>query len=137
MVWKCEEMCTRLLRKCKRLVILGIGRGRSKKCWRQVIRHDMTHLQVVEDMTLDKRVWRIGTRVDGSGVFSCFSRVYVCLVLAVLLYFLLLTSIVICFYQSFNYRIILLFLQDFHHFPGNYYVLLYCFINSCTRICCT
>ncbi|PHT55657.1 Accelerated cell death 11 [Capsicum baccatum] len=32
------------------------GRGRSKKYWREVIRHDMEHLQLIEDMTLDRKM---------------------------------------------------------------------------------
>ncbi|PHT60524.1 Alpha-N-acetylglucosaminidase [Capsicum baccatum] len=41
------------------------GRGRSKKNWREVIRHDMEHLQLTEDMTLDRKVWRTRIRVEG------------------------------------------------------------------------
>ncbi|KAF3670003.1 hypothetical protein FXO37_08742 [Capsicum annuum] len=32
------------------------GRGRSKKYWTEVIRHDMEQLQLKEDMTLDRKV---------------------------------------------------------------------------------
>lgn len=30
------------------------GRGRPKKYWEEVIRHDMPPLQLIEDMTLEK-----------------------------------------------------------------------------------
>lgn len=39
------------------------GRGRLKKHWGKVIRHDMTQPEVIEDMTLDKRVKRTCIRV--------------------------------------------------------------------------
>ena len=41
------------------------GRGRPKKYWRKVIRHDMDQLQLTEDMTLDRKLWRIRIRVEG------------------------------------------------------------------------
>ncbi|KAG5573732.1 hypothetical protein H5410_063498 [Solanum commersonii] len=34
------------------------GRGRSKKYWGEVIRQAMTQLQLTENMTLDRRLWR-------------------------------------------------------------------------------
>ncbi|KAF3674093.1 putative serine/threonine-protein kinase receptor [Capsicum annuum] len=34
------------------------GRGRSRKYWRGVIRSDMEQLQLTEDMTHDRKVWR-------------------------------------------------------------------------------
>ncbi|KAG5598608.1 hypothetical protein H5410_029978 [Solanum commersonii] len=34
------------------------GSGRPKRIWGEVIMHDMTNFQLIEDMTLDKRVWR-------------------------------------------------------------------------------
>ena len=41
------------------------GRGRLKKNWGEVIRQDMTLLQLTEDMTLDRKVWRSKIRVVG------------------------------------------------------------------------
>ncbi|KAF3658496.1 Serine/arginine-rich splicing factor RSZ21A [Capsicum annuum] len=48
------------VRRCERLALDGFRRrrGRSKKYWREVIRHDMEKLQLIEDMTLDRKVWR-------------------------------------------------------------------------------
>ncbi|KAM3381951.1 hypothetical protein P3S68_007524 [Capsicum galapagoense] len=42
------------LRSCKRLDIVGTkkGRARPKKYWGEVIRQDMTHVQITEDMML-------------------------------------------------------------------------------------
>ncbi|XP_070028184.1 uncharacterized protein [Nicotiana sylvestris] len=40
------------------------GRGRPKKYWGEVIRRDMTPLQLTEDMTLDRRVWRSRIKVE-------------------------------------------------------------------------
>ncbi|KAF3680620.1 hypothetical protein FXO37_03240 [Capsicum annuum] len=42
----------------------GRGRGRPKKYWREVIRWDMEQLQLTEDMTLDRKVWRTWIRVE-------------------------------------------------------------------------
>ncbi|KAM3219037.1 hypothetical protein P3L10_023568 [Capsicum annuum] len=44
------------------------SRGRPKKYWREVIRHDMELLQLTEDMTLYRKVWRsrIGVEVAPS-----------------------------------------------------------------------
>ena len=55
------------VRRCETLAIDGFrqGRGRPKKYWREVIRHDMEHLQLSEDMTLDRKVWRMQIRVEG------------------------------------------------------------------------
>ncbi|KAK4356059.1 hypothetical protein RND71_025030 [Anisodus tanguticus] len=39
------------------------GRGRPKKYWGEVIRRDMSHVQLTEDMTLDRGLWR--TRIRG------------------------------------------------------------------------
>ena len=54
-----------LVRRCERLAMDGfrLGRGRPKKYWREVIRHDMEQLQLTEDMTLDRKVWRMRIRV--------------------------------------------------------------------------
>ncbi|KAF3649048.1 hypothetical protein FXO37_19140 [Capsicum annuum] len=35
------------------------GRGRPKKYWTEVIRHDIEQLQLTEHMTLDRKVWRM------------------------------------------------------------------------------
>ncbi|KAF3638461.1 putative folate transporter 1, chloroplastic-like [Capsicum annuum] len=56
------------VRRCERLALDGFrrSRGRPKKYWRQVIRHDMEQLQLTEDMTLDRKVWRSRIRVEVS-----------------------------------------------------------------------
>ncbi|KAF3667820.1 hypothetical protein FXO37_09837 [Capsicum annuum] len=48
------------VRSCERLALDGFrrGRGRPKKYWGEVIRRDMEQLQLTEDMTLDRKVWR-------------------------------------------------------------------------------
>ncbi|XP_075096148.1 uncharacterized protein LOC142174255 [Nicotiana tabacum] len=48
------------VRSCERLTIAGLrkGRGRPKKYWGEVIRHDMLVLHLTKDMTSDKKVWR-------------------------------------------------------------------------------
>ena len=38
------------------------SRGRSKKSWREVIRHDLKTLELVEDMTQGRRLWRYRLR---------------------------------------------------------------------------
>ncbi|XP_070035032.1 uncharacterized protein [Nicotiana tomentosiformis] len=45
------------VRRCERLTLEGLrrGRGRPKKRWGEVIRQDMTQLQLTEDMTLDRK----------------------------------------------------------------------------------
>lgn len=40
------------------------GRGRPRKYSGVVIRLDITHLQLTEDMGLDRRVWRLQVRVE-------------------------------------------------------------------------
>ncbi|XP_070029931.1 uncharacterized protein [Nicotiana sylvestris] len=46
-----------LVRRCERLTLEGLrrGRGRLKKRWGEVIRQDMEQLQLTEDMTLDRK----------------------------------------------------------------------------------
>ena len=46
-----------LVRRCERLVLGGTqrGRGRPKKYWGEMIRHDMAKLNLTEDMTLDRK----------------------------------------------------------------------------------
>ncbi|KAF3639179.1 putative carboxylesterase 1-like [Capsicum annuum] len=48
------------VRRCERLALDDFRRrrGRPKKYWREVIRRDMEQLQLTEDMTLDRKVWR-------------------------------------------------------------------------------
>ena len=55
------------VRRCETLAMDGFrrARGRPKKYWREVIRHDMEQLQLTEDMTLDRKVWRTRIRVEG------------------------------------------------------------------------
>ncbi|KAM3377945.1 hypothetical protein P3S68_010358 [Capsicum galapagoense] len=49
------------VRRCERLALDGFrrGRGRPKKYWGEVIRRDMKQLQLTEDMTLDRKVWKM------------------------------------------------------------------------------
>ncbi|KAF3676132.1 putative pre-mRNA-processing factor 6-like [Capsicum annuum] len=49
------------VRRCERLALDGFrrGRGRPKKYWGEVIRRDMEQLQLTEDMTLDRKVWKM------------------------------------------------------------------------------
>ncbi|PHU28316.1 hypothetical protein BC332_00409 [Capsicum chinense] len=49
-----------LVRRCKRLAAdrFRRSRGRPKKYWREVIRHDMEQFQLTEDMTLDRKSMR-------------------------------------------------------------------------------
>ncbi|XP_070008739.1 uncharacterized protein [Nicotiana sylvestris] len=57
-----------LIRRCERLAMessLRRGRGRPKKYWGEVIRQDMALLQLTENMTLDRRVWRSRIKVEG------------------------------------------------------------------------
>lgn len=68
MVLTCEEeMCSCPVRRFERVAVVGLrrGRGRPKKYWVEVIRKDMTHLQLTEDMTLDRRgMWRSSIRIE-------------------------------------------------------------------------
>ncbi|KAF3626844.1 Ubiquitin carboxyl-terminal hydrolase 7 [Capsicum annuum] len=52
------------VRRCETLAMDGFrrARGRPKKYWREVIRHDMKQLQLTENMTLDRKVWRTRIR---------------------------------------------------------------------------
>ncbi|KAF3619661.1 hypothetical protein FXO37_33609 [Capsicum annuum] len=49
------------VRRCERLALDGFrrGRGRPKKYWGEVIRRDMEQLQLTEDMTLDRKGWKM------------------------------------------------------------------------------
>ncbi|KAK4353468.1 hypothetical protein RND71_028986 [Anisodus tanguticus] len=63
------------VRRCERLAMDGFrrGRGRPKKYWGEVIRRDMAQVQLTEDMTLDRRLWRTQIRVEGYCVnYYCF-----------------------------------------------------------------
>ncbi|XP_060183440.1 uncharacterized protein LOC132613435 [Lycium barbarum] len=55
------------VRRCERLAVAGVrrDRGRTKKNWREVIRQDMAQLQLTEDMTLDRKIWRSRIRIEG------------------------------------------------------------------------
>ncbi|XP_070013262.1 uncharacterized protein [Nicotiana sylvestris] len=46
-VWRCEWLAVEGTRR---------GKGQSKKYWGEVIRQDMTRLQISEDMALDKKL---------------------------------------------------------------------------------
>ena len=39
------------------------SRGRLRKCWNKVIRHDLKTLGLVEDMAQDRRLWRFRIKV--------------------------------------------------------------------------
>jgi len=39
------------------------SRGRSKKCWSEVIRHDLKTLGLIEDMAQDRGLWRSRIKV--------------------------------------------------------------------------
>lgn len=47
-----------VMRRCDRLAVVSFKRGRDrlKKHWGVVIRQDMTHLQLIEDITLDRKL---------------------------------------------------------------------------------
>ncbi|XP_070057688.1 uncharacterized protein [Nicotiana tomentosiformis] len=55
------------VRRCERLTMAGLrkGRGRPKKYWVEVIRHDILLLQLTKDMTFDRKGWRSRIRVEG------------------------------------------------------------------------
>ncbi|XP_070026581.1 uncharacterized protein [Nicotiana sylvestris] len=56
-----------LVRRCKRLTMADLrkGRGKPKKYWGEVIRQNMSLLQLTKDMTHDKKVWRSRIMVEG------------------------------------------------------------------------
>uniref|UniRef100_A0A7C8ZR67 Uncharacterized protein n=1 Tax=Opuntia streptacantha TaxID=393608 RepID=A0A7C8ZR67_OPUST len=56
------------VRRCEKLdrSDLKQSRGRSRKCWSKVIRHDMKALGLVEDMVRDRRLWRSRIKVANS-----------------------------------------------------------------------
>ncbi|KAF3670793.1 hypothetical protein FXO37_08351 [Capsicum annuum] len=53
--------------RCERLALDGFrrGRGRPKKYWGEVIRRYMEQLQLTEDMTLDRMIWKTRIRAEG------------------------------------------------------------------------
>ncbi|XP_075106724.1 uncharacterized protein LOC142179624 [Nicotiana tabacum] len=55
------------IRRCEILIMAGLRKGRSrpKKYWSEVIKQDMSLLQLAEDMTFDRKAWRTCTRVEG------------------------------------------------------------------------
>ncbi|KAL3351497.1 hypothetical protein AABB24_019876 [Solanum stoloniferum] len=55
------------VRRCEVMVVEGTrrGRGRPKKYWEEVIRHDLAMLHITEDMTLDRKEWRSRIKVEG------------------------------------------------------------------------
>ncbi|XP_070042724.1 uncharacterized protein [Nicotiana tomentosiformis] len=63
------------VRRCERSALAGSGRGRGrpKNYWGEVIREDMTRLQIFEDMALDRKVSRSSIRVVGKEVVENFS----------------------------------------------------------------
>ncbi|KAG5587631.1 hypothetical protein H5410_048065 [Solanum commersonii] len=64
LVWTCEEgMRRRPTKEVREVGYSRYERGRPKKYWGEVIRQSMIQLQVIDDMTLDRMVWK--TRVLG------------------------------------------------------------------------
>ncbi|XP_047257721.1 uncharacterized protein LOC124889778, partial [Capsicum annuum] len=55
------------VRRCERLALEGFKRvrGKPKMYWRGMIRRDMEQLQLTENMTLDRKVWRKNTKLEG------------------------------------------------------------------------
>ncbi|KAL3342476.1 hypothetical protein AABB24_026480, partial [Solanum stoloniferum] len=55
------------VRRCEVMVVEGTrrGRGRPKKYWEEVIRQDLAMLHITEDMTLDRKEWRLRIKVEG------------------------------------------------------------------------
>ena len=68
MVWTFEEEMCRCPSegRCERLDIVDMrrGRGRLKKYQEEVIRQAIASLQLIEDMTLDRTVWRSRIQVE-------------------------------------------------------------------------
>ncbi|KAF3674291.1 hypothetical protein FXO37_06460 [Capsicum annuum] len=55
------------VRRCEKLALDDFrwGKSRPKKYWIEVIRRDMKQLQLTEDMTLDRKIWRTQIRIEG------------------------------------------------------------------------
>jgi hypothetical protein len=53
------------VRRCERIECADYrrSRGRPKKSWSEVIRHDLKTLGIMEDMAQDRRLWRAGIKV--------------------------------------------------------------------------
>ncbi|XP_070018082.1 uncharacterized protein [Nicotiana sylvestris] len=53
------------IRRCEQLALVGTrrGRGKPRKYWGEVIRWDMARLQISEDMTLDRKLWRSSIKI--------------------------------------------------------------------------
>ncbi|KAF3643824.1 Methyltransferase-like protein 5 [Capsicum annuum] len=68
------------VRRSERLARDGFkrGRGRPKKYWREVIRHDMEQLQLIEDMSLDRKLWRRRIRVEALRDYNARSAEVIC-----------------------------------------------------------
>ncbi|KAF3653224.1 hypothetical protein FXO38_15745 [Capsicum annuum] len=62
------------VRRCERLALEGFKRGRDrpKKYWREVIKRDMEQLQLIEGMTLDRKLWRKNIRIEDLGFLIGF-----------------------------------------------------------------
>ena len=54
------------VKRCEKLDLLDHkrSRGKLKKSWSKVIRHDLYILGLVEDMIEDRRLWRSTIEVD-------------------------------------------------------------------------
>lgn len=54
-------------RRLERLNVGGMRRGRvrSKKYWGELIKHDITQLYIIEDMSLYRKKWRSCIRIEG------------------------------------------------------------------------
>lgn len=74
--WFCLVEISRndLVKRCERLIVIGLRRvrSRSKKNWGEVNRQQIEYLQLIEDMTLDRRAWRPRIRVKGQQVVERF-----------------------------------------------------------------
>lgn len=70
---KKDRLC--LTKRSGKLAIAGVrkSRGRLKKSWREMIKQDMTHLQLIEEMTLNGRYesWGLGQKVSWSSIVWC------------------------------------------------------------------
>ncbi|KAM3235512.1 hypothetical protein P3L10_015549 [Capsicum annuum] len=68
------------VRRCERLALDSFrrGRGRPKKYWGEVIRRDMEQLQLTEDMTLDRKVWRTRITAEDLGQFGSLVQGITC-----------------------------------------------------------
>ena len=61
MVWACKKKAHECaVRRCETIECLEYkrSRGRPKKSWSEVIRHDLRTLGLVEDMAQDRKLWR-------------------------------------------------------------------------------